>query len=192
MVKCALGKKIKEQRNINTVFSDIYWLVSLPLTITGLCKLLATLKQNQPWIFTGRTDAEAEAPIFWPPDAKSRLFGKDPDAGKDWGQKEKGATEDEMVEWHHQLSEHEFDQTRWDSEGQGSLVCCSLWACRVGHDSATWQQRTTPSLWKPHISFSFVWALNSLSLFVKMVYTFLSPATSLGFSLLLFEVSINT
>ena len=127
MVKCALGKKIKEQRNINTAFSNIYWLVSLSLTITGLCKLLATLRRNQPWIFTGRTDAEAEAPIFWPPDAKSRLFGEDPDAGKDWGQKEKGATEDEMVRWHHQLNGHEIEQTPGDSKGQGSLAWCSSW-----------------------------------------------------------------
>ena len=65
-------------------------------------------KRNQPWIFTGRTDAEAEAPILWPPDAKSQLTGKDPDAGKDWGQEEKGMTEDEMVGWHHCLNGHGF------------------------------------------------------------------------------------
>ena len=61
---------------------------------------------NQPWISIGRTDTEAEAPILWPPDVKSWLIGKDPDAGKDWGQKEKGATEDETVGWHHQLNGH--------------------------------------------------------------------------------------
>ena len=66
------------------------------------------LKGNQPYIFIGRTDAEAEAPILWPPDAKNRLTGKDPDAGKDQGQEEKGATEDEMVGWHHQYNEYEF------------------------------------------------------------------------------------
>ena len=85
-------------------------------------------KWNQPWVFTGRTDAEAETPILWPPDLKSRLTGKDPDAGKDWGQEEKGITEnkivgeDEMVGWHHWLSGHEFEQTLGDSEGQGSLA----------------------------------------------------------------------
>ena len=63
-------------------------------------------KENQPWIFTGRTDAGAEAPILWPPDAKNWLTGKDPDAGKDWRQEEKGEKEDEMVAWHHWLSEH--------------------------------------------------------------------------------------
>ena len=72
-------------------------------------------------------DAKAEAPILWPPDVKSWLIGKDPDAGKDWGQEEKGATEDDMVGWHHQLDGHAFEQTPWDSEGQGSLACCSPW-----------------------------------------------------------------
>ena len=87
-------------------------------------------KGNQPWVFTGRTDAEA--PIFWPPNVKSRLTGKDPDAGKDWGQEEKAVTKDEMLGWHHQLSGHEFEQAPGDSEGQGSLVCCSLW----GHNES--------------------------------------------------------
>ena len=66
-------------------------------------------KGNQPWIFTGRTDAEAETPILWPPDVKNWLIWKDPDAGKDWGQDEKGMTEDEMVGWHHWLNGHEFE-----------------------------------------------------------------------------------
>ena len=87
-------------------------------------------KGNQPWIFIGRTDAKAEAPIFWPPDGKSLLTGKDPDAGKDWGQEEKGAAEDELVGWHHWLSGREFEQTLGDSEGQGSLVCLSPWGCK--------------------------------------------------------------
>ena len=85
------------------------------------------LRGNQPWIFIGRTDAEAEALIMWPPDVKSWLIGKDPDAGKDWRQKEKGMTEDEMVGWHHQRDGHEFQQTPGDSDGQGSLACCSQW-----------------------------------------------------------------
>ena len=82
-------------------------------------------KGNQLWMFFGRTDAEAEAPILWPPDMKSRLIGKDSDAGKDWQQKEKGATEDEIVGRHHQLNECEFEQALGDAAGQGSLVCCS-------------------------------------------------------------------
>ena len=78
--------------------------------------------------FTGRTDAEAEAPILWPPDAKSQLIGKDPYAGKDQRQEENEMTEDEMVGWHHQLNGHEFEQTL-ENSGQGSLVCCSPWGC---------------------------------------------------------------
>ena len=96
------------------------------------------LKGNQPWKFTGRTDAEA--PILWPPDAKSQLIGKVPDGGKDWGQEEKVVAEDEMVGWHHQLDGHEFEQTLGDGEGRGNLACCSPWGGRVGHDWATEQQ----------------------------------------------------
>ena len=79
---------------------------------------------SQSQIFIGRTNAKVEVPIFWPPDVKSWLIGKYPDAGKDWGQ-EKGTTEDEMVGWHHWLDGHEFEQTLGDGERQGSLVCCS-------------------------------------------------------------------
>ena len=79
---------------------------------------------NQSWIFIGRTDAEAETPVLWPPDAKNWLIGKDPDAGKDWGQEQKRVS-DEMVGWHHWLNGHEFEKTPGDSEGQGSWMCCS-------------------------------------------------------------------
>ena len=87
-------------------------------------------KENQPWVFIGRTDTEPEAPILWPPDVKSWPIGKDPDAGKDWGQEKKGEKEDEMVGWHDQLNGHEFEQTLGDSEEQGSLACCSPWGCK--------------------------------------------------------------
>ena len=87
-------------------------------------------KGNQPWLFTGRTDAEAEAPILWPPDEKSWLTGKDSDAGKEWRQKETGVAEDEMVREHHRLDGHEFEQTLGDSGGQRSLACCSPWGCK--------------------------------------------------------------
>ena len=87
-------------------------------------------KGNQSWIFFGRTDAETEASILWPPDAKSWLIGEDPDAGKDCRQEEKGVTEDEMVGWHHWLNGHEFEQLPGDSEGQGSLVFCSPWVLK--------------------------------------------------------------
>ena len=84
-------------------------------------------KGNQPQIFIGRTDAEAEAPILWPPDVKSQLIGKDPDTGKGWREKEEGAAEDEMVGWLHWLNGHESEQTPGDSKGQESLVHSSPW-----------------------------------------------------------------
>ena len=84
-------------------------------------------KGNQSWIFIGRTDAEVEAPTLWPPDVKNWLIWKDPDAGKDGRQEEKGTTEDEMVGWHHWLDGHEFEQTLGDGDRQGSLACCSPW-----------------------------------------------------------------
>ena len=83
-------------------------------------------KGDQSWVFIGRTDAEAETPMLWPPDVKNRLIGKDPDAGKDWRQ-EKGTTEDEMVGWHHRPNGHELEQAPGDDKGQGGLVCCSSW-----------------------------------------------------------------
>ena len=94
-------------------------------------------KSNQFWIFTGRTNAEAETSILWPSDAKSQLIRKDPDAVKDWRQEEKGVAEDEMVGWHHWLNGHEFEHAPGDSEGQGSLVCCSPWGCKES-DMTEW------------------------------------------------------
>ena len=87
-------------------------------------------KGNQPWLFIGRTDAEAETWKLWPPDMKSQFIRKDPDAGKDWGKEEKGTAEVEMVGWYHWLSGCEFKQAPGDGEGQGSLVCCSPWGHR--------------------------------------------------------------
>ena len=88
-------------------------------------------KGNQFWIFIGRIDAEAETPILWKPDVKNGLIGKDPDAGKDWRQEEKGMTEHEMVGWHHQLYGHEFEWAPGVGGGQGRLACCSPWGHRV-------------------------------------------------------------
>ena len=85
-------------------------------------------KGNQPWIIVGKTNAEAEAPIFWPSNAKSQLIGKDPDAGKDKRQEGKKITEDQMVGWHHWLHGHESEKALGDGEGQGSLACCSQWS----------------------------------------------------------------
>ena len=97
-------------------------------------------KRNQPSIFIGRTDAETEAPILWPPDAKSWLIRKDPDAGKDWRQEEKGTTEDEMVGWHHWFNGHEFEQALGEP-----VVLQSMGLQRVGNDWATEQQKLSHS-----------------------------------------------
>ena len=107
-----------------------FWTVVLEKTLESPldCKELKPVNPtgNQSWIVIGRTDAEAETPILWPPDVKNWLIGKDPDAGKDWGQ-EKGTIGVKMVGWHHWLDGHEFEQVLGDGEGQGSLVCCSPW-----------------------------------------------------------------
>ena len=107
-----------------------FWTMELEKTLESPldCKEIqpAHPKGNQSWIFVGRTDAEAETPILWPPDVKSWLTGKDTDAGKDWRQ-EKGTTEDEIVGWHHRLNGHEFGSTPGVGDGQGGLACCSPW-----------------------------------------------------------------
>ena len=105
-----------------------FWIVVLEKTLESPLYFkeieLINCEGNQSWIFIGRTDAEA--PILWLPDVKNWLIGKDPDAGKDWGQEEKGTTEDEMVGWHHRLNGHEFVQTPGDGERQRNLMCC-IW-----------------------------------------------------------------
>ena len=98
-------------------------------------------KGKQLWIFIGRTNAEAEAPVLWPPDVKSWLIGKDSDAGKNWGQEEKGATEDEMVGWHYWLNGHEFEKTQGVSDAEKSEVLQFMGSQTVGHDLATEQQQ---------------------------------------------------
>ena len=108
-----------------------FWTVMLekPLESPLDCKEMQPVnpKGNQPWVFIGRTDAEAEYPVFWPPNAKSRLVWKDPEIGKDWRQEEKGTTKDEIVGGHHGLNGYEFEQAPGVHNGQGSLVCCSPW-----------------------------------------------------------------
>ena len=94
-------------------------------------------KGDQSWVFIGRTDVEAETPILWPPDVKTCLIGKDPDTGKDWGQEEKGTTEDEMAGRHHQLDGHEFELTPGVGDGQRGLVCCDSCGCKES-DTTEW------------------------------------------------------
>ena len=120
--------------NLNWKKNWCFWIVVLEKTLESPlnCKKIKLVnpKGNQSWIFIGRTDTEVEAPILWPPHAKSWLIGKDLDAGRDWGQEEKGKTEDEMVGWHHQLNEHEFGWTPGVGDGQGGLVCSGSWDCK--------------------------------------------------------------
>ena len=130
------------------------------------------LKGNQSWIFIGRTVAEAEALVLWPPDAKSQIIGKDPDAGKDSTQEEKGTTEDEMVGWHYRLNGHEFEQAPRDGEGQGSLACCSPW----GHKEldTTERMNNTGSLMSKDFWFNKqinLWIIQEDSCFVSELFS---------------------
>ena len=117
-----------------------FWTVVLEKTLESPldCKEIQPVHpKDQSWVFIRRTDVEAETPILWPPDAKSWLIWKDPDAGKDWGREEKGTTEDEMVGWHHQLNGHGFEWTLGVGDGQGGLVCCGL----QGHKESDMTER---------------------------------------------------
>ena len=118
-----------------------FWTVVLEKTLESPldCKEIQPVhpKGDQPWVFFGRNDAEAETPVLWPPHVNSWLIGKDSDAGRDWGQEEKGMTEDEMAGWHHRLNERESEWTLGVGDGQGGLACCDSWGRRVGHDWAT-------------------------------------------------------
>ena len=116
-----------------------FWTVVKTLENPLDCKEIQPVhpKGDQSWVFTGRTDVEAETPILWPPDAKNWLIWKDSDAGKDWRQEGKRMTENEMVGWHHWLNGHEFEQVPGVGDGQGSLACCSPWGHRIRHDWVT-------------------------------------------------------
>ena len=128
-------------QTLHTLMSDIG-------TIILNCKEIQPVhpKGHQSWVFIGRTDVEAETPILWPPDAKSWLIWKDPDAGKDWRWEEKGTTEDEMVGWHPWLNGHEFEWTPGVGDGQGGLACCSS-RCRKESDTTEWLNWSECSRW---------------------------------------------
>ena len=118
-----------------------FWTVVLKKTLESPldCKEIQPVhsKGDQSWVFIGRTDAKAETPVLWPPLAKSWLIGKDSDAGRDWGQEEKGTTEYEMSGWHYQLDGHEFWWTPGVGDGQGGLVHCNSWGCKES-DTTEW------------------------------------------------------
>ena len=122
-----------------------FWFVVLEKTLESPldCKEIQPVhpKGDQSWVFIGRTDAVAETLILWPPGVKSWLTGKDTDAGKDWGQEEKGMTEDEIVGWHHWLHGHGFGWTLGVGDGQGGLACCGSW-CRKESDMTEWLNST--------------------------------------------------
>ena len=122
-------------------------------------------KGDQSWVFIGRTDIEAEAPILWPPGVKSRVIWKDPDAGKDWGQEEKGTTEDEMVGWHHRLDGHESEQAPGVGDGQGTLLCCSAWGHKELH----------PTDW---LNWTELIATSSSSVNLRFLIVLLNPDTA--------------
>jgi len=121
-----------------------FWTVVLEKTLESPldCKDIQPVhpKGDQSWVFIGRTDAKAETPILWPPDAKSWLIGKDPDSGKDWGQEEKGTTEDEMAGWHHRHNGHGFRWTLGVGDGHGGLVCCGSWGPKSQTRLSNWTE----------------------------------------------------
>ena len=108
-----------------------FWIVVLEKTLESPldCKEIQPVHSegDQPWVFFGKNDVKGETPVLWPPHVKSWVIRKDSDAGRDWGQEEKGTTEDEMAGWHHQLDGHEFEWTPGIGDGQGGLACCSSW-----------------------------------------------------------------
>ena len=158
-----------------------FWIVVLEKTLESPLDC----KENQPahpignqsWIFIGRTDAEAETPILWPPDGKNWLIRKDPDAGKDWRQEEKGTTEDKMVGWHHRLNGHEFGWTLGVGDGQGGLAYCNSW----GHkESDTTEQLNWTELnWRWSIEdLVFLMGNPEITVFISLSMGF--PGSSAG------------
>ena len=131
-----------------------FWTVVLEKTLESPldCEEIQPVhpKGNQSWVFIGRTDAEAETPILWPPEVKSWLIGKDTAAGKDWRQKEKGTTGDQVVAWHHWLDRHGFGWTLGVGVGQGGLACCDWWGCKESDttEQLNWTEgKTTRPFW---------------------------------------------
>ena len=142
-----------------------FWTVVLENTLESPlnCKEMQPIhsKGDQSWLFIGRTDAEAETPILWPPHSESWLIGKDPDAGRDWGQEEKGMTEDEMAGWHHQLDAQEFGWTPGVGDGQGGLACCDSWGCKES-DTTEWLKWTQLYPLGGHGKHSFYQVVNTI------------------------------
>ena len=145
-------------------------------------------KGNQLWIHIGTTDAEAEAPILWPPDAKSWLTRKDPDSGKNWRQEENGMTEDEMVGWHHQLNEHEFNQAPGDGERQGSLASRGAWGHRVRHKLVTEHQQQQ---WNNYIKDASRAILGMLRIWFSIFGTLYFDKICMNINIMMIEMSMS-
>ena len=144
-------KRVPEKTSTWAQKNWFFWTVVLEKTLESPldCKEIQPVHSegDQPWVFTGRSDVEAETPILWPPDAKSWLIWKDPDdQWKDWGQEKKGMTEDEMVGWHHWLNGHKFGYTLGAGDGQGGLVCCGSWSHKES-DTTEWLNWTELLYW---------------------------------------------
>ena len=161
-----------------------FWIVVLEKTLEspldGKESQTVHPKGDQSWIFIGRTDIEAETPILWPSDSKNWLLGKDPNAGKDWRQEEKGMTEDEMVGWHHWCDGHEFEQALEGGDGQGSLACCSPWGCK--------ESDTTERLnWTSWLNTNFSYHTSKLCGF-QSFWNLVQPFVSTTFPVVLLHV----
>ena len=179
-----------------------FWTVVLEKTLeTPLdCKEIQPVhpKGDQSWVFIGRIDVEAETPILWPPDAKSWLIWKDPDAGEDWGKEEKGTTEDEMVGRHHQLNGHEFGWTPGAGDGQGGLTCYSSWGHKES-DTTEWLNWTELNIVTNSIKIKKKKRIvrHTLSLLPKSItdqmkqFGETKPSNILEMVLILMEVSAN-
>ena len=143
-----------------------FWIVVLEKTLESPldCKEIQPVhpKGDQSWVFIGRTDVEAETPILWPPDAKSWLIGKDPDAGKDWGQEEKGTMEDEMVGWHYRLDGHGFGWTLGVGDGQGGLAYSNSWGHKES-DTTEWTELYPNYLVKSPTHNTITWRVRFLT-----------------------------
>ena len=162
-----------------------FWIVVLENTLESSldCKESQTVhpKGDQSWIFTGKIDVTAETPILWPSGSKNWLLGKDPDAGKDWKQEEKGMTEEEMVGWHHRHNGHEFEKALEGSDGQGSLACCNPWGYKES-DTTEWMN------WSSWLNTNFSYRISSKLCGFQSFWNLLQPFALTTFPIVLLHV----
>ena len=167
-----------------------FWTVALENTLESPldCKKIQAVhpKGGQSWVFIERTDAKAETPILWPPDVKSWCIWKDPDAGKDWEQEEKGTTEDEMVGWHHWLNGHGFGWTPVVGDGQRGLACCSSWGPKesVTTERMNWTELNSISsrLYMVSSALHFFWVVLEFGSMWKIILDILSQQKPMSYS----------